>query len=1412
MDRYLKTMNRAVRASGGRALRRGLPLFALVVALFSLAGDRGVRSATSSGQDPLSLLDLQVKPNLAILIDTSGSMSFTTLNTPGFVRDAVGGDDPRSRLYQIKDAVDAVVAANSGTINFGLLTFAVRPRDKQLNKTNNFYGQSGWTSRYDGPLVYVSRDTAAALFAFYNADGDSNLYETTAYTGATSGGDLFTCSGNSNQATPGFFCDINNTSTNYNTNPPPPVTAPTTTQSQAIYESFGNTGVHSLPYPVSGNWQQPTNPATVTLTVPQVTTGCPEGTPTGSWKCLPRVPVCTLGGTLLPDNTTNPVTPPTGCIFFMESRVLRSGVKYTWNRASTSYGTRLTRIDAITCPLPPNGLVGNNPDNNGDGLADNPVPCFQFADSATGQIATYYYTSAVWQTRSGTGVPGSCDGSATIANVVACDQTTPQVVFDALRAELPVNANGTLPDLTANQNPAPNLLAGVSAGVPTTQPDPGLGNVGVRADGSTPIAKSLASMRTVTPAIFPAQPTGLPTGAVQRNFVLILTDGNDTCDSPQLAAQRASELYYQGGFSPTNMPGTDSRHQAETLVIAFTDGADAASADLISQAGSGGTSTNSFTSVTCPAGVPCRPAFTAANLDDLKKALSDAISLVTSSGSFADRTVLGSVYEYGGAPLDPVERYRTFRALLVSSTWAMPGFQGHLMGFANLSGAAALQWDAGQKILASVDNTLTTTPQPFTALPTLIHRRIYTTAGNGSNTNYTATNLATMSSALAWTRTSLWPPPSTVDPAVGGTGTFDTELGLPTYSFTDLQGKFGACMAASTYTWPGGHPCQTSGTTQLNAARKEAREMILAFMAGAAVAKSGGYPSRNTSTGDVLYSKRDWILADGTSATPAIAAPPPSGTASIHSAEYLLYTNGPRDAGGHAGNGVLAGLGLAAPDADGSAGSAADQSLKPVMTVVYHAANDMLHAFRGGPCPALCTGETGGEELWGFVPYDELGKLTTRLLTPQTRSNHTYMMAAPVRIADVFVPAGSGGWTGTFSGVSASGTGVWRLMLLVGRGPGGKYLTALDVTAPGPTTTASLSTAPPIPVWNRTYSGMGETWSIPAVGPVNQDLFIDSVTGAKVEFVAFVGSGYSDVTSEGTTFYALNVLNGNVIAQYDVGQGTSAFQNALVAGPSLFQPNLLTFATCSGCIPIASTDPVTYVYFPDLHGRVFRFDTASPGTAPMQFANYGAGQPFGVGAALMNMNTDVTVKKPHVFVAAGDDTRVGDNNSLFKMIGLRDSSGVAAEVFAPLNFDAGYRGTVHPVGAFDTDGIGLLMFVGTKFTPAQTLCISRFDSEAFIVEARNGLAAYNLPDNGGRSIGFANTKITDATWAGGSPRVTGGLHPEAPQPPPAQSGAQDPTPTVSVGPPIDPNPSNPSHTFPPFPGTTGFKVGSTVCR
>jgi len=1063
------------------------------------------------------------------------------------------------------------------------------------------------------------------------------------------------------------------------------------------------------------------------------------------------------------------------------------------------------------------------------GAAQNPpqvtlVQVNSTSNCAAGALSTAVFKfSGTWDYNDWGTDGASCQGAINRVPLADCSKTDQLTVAPAigpyLEPSLKMSADG-------------KTIDGYSES-PFTQPTAN----GLRASGYTPIASSIYGWRTTWDSLWTTK-ISTQGDAKQATFAIVVTDGADSCkddDTPTSpvnendanamlrAAYNAQYLYNL--HKTTGVPQSSFR----TFVIFIgSDATKKSRADWIAWAGTGMVRTDSTGSAS-PAPVPgparttqwvsgpanastcpsCVSAFTATDTDALTAALQAAIDL-GQIGNFSDRAVIANVYEeLMGDAMNPTTRYATAVPELYQATWSIPGFQGHLLAYTAASSTTA-KWDAGTKLLATVTNT---GDAAFAELT--INRRIYTSNGNGSNSAYTPSNLVG-GPDVSNMRVALWPPDTTsgqvVDPAAGTTGKFDTELGLTGYAtLAALQVNF---KAACTVTADAGGGAAPSGCA-LAQGTKEAREMILAYMAGAEVSLgTDGKPKRATAgsyKNELLYKKSSWILAESTNAAPAVATPPPQLTAEKYSTEWNLFVSGP--ASGTAAT-VLAGFGLKNPD---TPSTASNPDLKPVMTVVYHPANDMLHAFRAGPCPSTsagCKNDSGGEELWGFVPYDQLIKLKSRLVSPTLTTvdhkNHNFMMAAPVRLAHVFV---AGNWSMTKPALS--GAGVWRTVLLVGRGPGGNYLTALDVTMPGPTTTASLSTTPPIVMWNRgngdgltdasatAYANMGETWSVPAVGPVDM-----SKSGLGAEFVAFVGSGYSTSSDVGRTFYALDVLTGQVLATYDVSAGSGTYYNALVASPSLFQPKLLAF---SNTIPLAATDTATAVYFTDIYGKIYRWDLTAKagGTNPRAVKDYTSAQPIGVATMLMNAK-DITggvvgaTATPHVFAESGADSRV--TTGPFKMFGLRDDgSADIPEVFTAggLSFPDGFRGTVQPVGAFDANGLGVAMFVGTKYTDAST-CVSHFDSVLYMLEAgMDKQSAYDLP-GGVDHLDIPNQKVTDLGMAGGMPRLAGGVKPDVPSPPPARTGTRQPPSSVSIGPPPG---------LAALAGTTSFKLGSAAaCR
>ena len=454
------------------------------------------------------------------------------------------------------------------------------------------------------------------------------------------------------------------------------------------------------------------------------------------------------------------------------------------------------------------------------------------------------------------------------------------------------------------------------------------------------------------------------------------------------------------------------------------------------------------------------------------------------------------------------------------------------------------------------------------------------------------------------------------------------------------------------------------------------------------------------------------MLADSELATVAVATPPLPAEPKAYVEEYQLLTKGPRNAAGKntdtAGLQLKQGFGLRTPDDDNTAGSgplAIDtrSALKPVMTVVYAPANDMLHAFRAGPCYSPSTTAATpasappppravARSCGASCPSTCCTRIRLRAANqPQTRDNHVYMLARGMRLTDVFVP-------GAMTSVNIGGItvpsmrGVWRRVIWFGRGIGGKYLTALDVTGVGAYTTAAMNTRAPNPLWSRgnpdtqsglacdtnlngtatsrdRYKKMGETWSVPVVGWVDSSnpIYATPRRPAGVDFPLFMGSGYGDTSGcpadpcEGRTFFTLDALSGDVIASVDVEQAAAAF-GLTRSNPAVVQPTLVANPPASSPRSSRSLESVhpaaTYlerVYIADTHGRVWKFLTAAPDVA-IPFGDLGEDQPVGTAVALnglppYNETTGQTNPVPYVHVTSGNDSRA---TGPFKIFAFRD--------------------------------------------------------------------------------------------------------------------------------------------------------------
>ena len=144
-------------------IRRGIGLgsrlaaVALAVALvLSLAGDRG-RAATVpavvNGQDPLEVLSLKVRPNVIVVLDSSGSM--TSMVPGGNTR---SGDHPRSRMYQAKQVLFTTITQNQDKASFMFGNYTqFNSRLQNLNEGDDRFQY--YTSSDLSPIMLTSEIT-----------------------------------------------------------------------------------------------------------------------------------------------------------------------------------------------------------------------------------------------------------------------------------------------------------------------------------------------------------------------------------------------------------------------------------------------------------------------------------------------------------------------------------------------------------------------------------------------------------------------------------------------------------------------------------------------------------------------------------------------------------------------------------------------------------------------------------------------------------------------------------------------------------------------------------------------------------------------------------------------------------------------------------------------------------------------------------------------------------------------------------------------------------------------------------------------------------------------------------------------------------------------------------------------------
>lgn len=1436
-----------------RGLRRWVAWGATIALALVLAGDGG-RAATVStiyGQDPLEVLELKVRPNVIIVLDSSGSMKWGTTAPSGPSNNFYppqAGDHPRSKTYQAKQVLKQIVSDNKDKVSFmfgqytqssvivmgnrnAATSTAANLAGSMANRfvyttdssaspsmlttqltVQNDVGGSGDRGLQSWQLIYPAWNTL-----YYREFIGATTHACTATISAAAAAPKFYRSGGPSTTAGTLAADLKAAMDNAACTPARP------TAGRNVYGVAynGTNGVFTISRASGSNnfeirWAQTPNNIRGALAAPTSNTGAGTSFVTGTPYTLLYRPNAAAGNT----RTYNTGASTWLSQNFTFSETSGASTLTSWNLIAGRFFNGET-LDVIAS----GASAGQICNMTFPTAAERTNPPTLTVRGVTNCGAAP--TSTVRFTWGGASYDGNnsigCNGFQSRVSLIPCDLAMPpaltqvETIHPWLDNEFPLDANGMPHPAPRDLSlPAPATTTGYTErqdGTWAVNTFPPYWAGGIKAMGPTPVANSIRDVDTAFTNLWNSgQAAGSPTppypldpirnhkNPKEKTILLFVTDGADTCagsgDGAALtAADYAKNLYIpvEGGCKDTNDPGdtmtgtplcddadadgiegfAEPSASVQTFMIGYGDSvntpADVNRLNWMAWGGSGlytnFAGSNSGVNATTDTNLrvlrdrckTCQDAYIATDAATLAQVLQGIINQGAQDGDFvAAQSITENVFEYVDRASDasntydarsPSTRYRAITPTRFITSFSLPGFRGQLKAYQN-DGAdnALLKWSAGDKLNSLVRGGFTAATCPAgngaaagQCMFRLLHggigsngsagaikRRIYSTDRNGLFT-YDA---QTLMDGTANGRLSLWPPGSSaIAPADYTTqGSLDVALGLPSNAsaspatdYTALQTRFGACTGTSL---PAACSSATA-LTRMQAARREAREIVLAFLAGATPVRTAGGLARTGTSGSsadrnqILYTYRPWVLADSEIATAAVVTPPLSSEpeATPYLPEYKLFRDGARNSDGKnpdsAGAQIQKGFGLRGPDDDQTTARGANDSrtaLKPVMTVVYAPTNLMLHAFRAGPSVSpsdTCTvadatamnasRDCGGEELWGFLPYDQLGTASEfAAKQPQGRDNHVYMLARGVRFSDVFVPKAMtnvnvGGVT------QAAMQGVWRRVLYFGRGIGGKYVTALDVTAPGAYTSTRLQTLGPIPLWNRgnpdtqdglgggtangnatdttAYARMGQTWSVPVVAYVGTQPFYAAARrsgragcapggapGCRVDHVLFMGSGYGDNANEGTTFYTLDALTGDVVSSVDVETAASsyglnrspqptdqngvAYRNALVANPAGFNPK--AFSPLTSVHPAAAE--VTRVYIGDVYGRLWKFLAAQPNVA-IPVADLGVGQPVGSAVSLLGLPPRPDNPLAYVFVTSGADRR---QDGPFRMFGFWD--------------------------------------------------------------------------------------------------------------------------------------------------------------
>lgn len=304
-------------------------------------------------------------------------------------------------------------------------------------------------------------------------------------------------------------------------------------------------------------------------------------------------------------------------------------------------------------------------------------------------------------------------------------------------------------------------------------------------------------------------------------------------------------------------------------------------------------------------------------------------------------------------------------------------------------------------------------------------------------------------------------------------------------------------------------------------------------------------------------------------------------------------------------------------------------SYESLQSVVFVGANDgMLHAFD----------TMTGEELWGFIPYELLGRLKELSQSKALK----YFVDGPPKAY-----------------ITKS-----QKIITFGLRRGGSHYYALDVTDP----------EKPKFLWKigpetEGFSEMGQTWSTPQIGKIK----VKSVERA----VCFIGGGYDE--SQDRKTLGIDDKKGRAVYVVDIMTGTQIWRWDYEIDPNMKY-------TIPSEISLVDTDGDGYIdrlYAGDTGGRLWRIDIKSPDLKEWAGRVIFNSNPDSSGwRRKVFYRPDVTLEKGYemVFFGTGDqvnkdETKIVNqiyaikDNGLNSTVSINDLKNVTKEIADPKDMD-----------------------------------------------------------------------------------------------------------------------------------------------